>query len=670
MTSLAQAASLLIVFILSAQLAAQNFDPPKVKGPDQATLQAISERTSALRQKVQDLRTQGGENHLPNVEVYLKAAEWIVRHGEFFHADSGKWTLAVLDQGLKRAGDAAAGKFPWLEPAAHWVSRGYRSRIDGSVQPYAVSYPPDYGKVKGKTYRLDIVLHGRDASLTEVKFLYQHGEARAVPKEQEYVQLEIYGRGNNAYRWAGEEDVWEALADLRATEKAQGRGELLDPRRVVLRGFSMGGAGTWHLGLHHPDRFAVIGPGAGFTTTHGYIKDLTNPLPPYQEACLRIYDAVDYTESARMVPIVAYSGEIDAQKAAADNIAKRLDELGIHTMTHLIAPRLAHQFPAEWQKKAEVEWSKWAGPGKGRGPDDTVAFTTYTLRYPSCAWVEITGLEHHYQRASIEAKRAENGLEIKTENIHSFRVRTPDQNRRLIGRVTTIDGEAVDNALHVQKFEHLGYYVKQNGKWQTTIPPDAFPAEKRPLAKIPGLQGPIDDAFTDSFVCVIGTGKAWHEATARFAEAQLERFRREWDKYLRGTLPVVTDKELTEADIAHKHLILFGDPASNSVLGKVIGKLPLKWSNDVLEFDRERYDAATHVPVLIYPNPLNPSKYVVLNTGHTFHEAEFKGTNAQLYPRLGDYAILKPTPTKKDDAAYEVIHAGLFDELWKMADRK
>jgi len=61
---------------------------------------------------------------------------------------------------------------------------------------------------------------------------------------------------------------------------------------------------------------------------------------------------------------------------------------------------------------------------------------------------------------------------------------------------------------------------------------------------------------------------------------------------------------------------------------------------------------------------------VVLNTGHTFHEAEFKGTNAQLYPRLGDYAILKPTPTKKDEAAYEVIHAGLFDESWKVADRK
>ena len=48
------------------------------------------------------------------------------------------------------------------------------------------------------------------------------------------------------------------------------------------------------------------------------------------------------------------------------------------------------------------------------------------------------------------------------------------------------------------------------------------------------------------------------------------------------------------------------------------------------------------------PNPLNASRYVVLNTGHTFHAADFQGTNALLYPRLGDYAVLKLQPTQAD----------------------
>ena len=37
-----------------------------------------------------------------------------------------------------------------------------------------------------------------------------------------------------------------------------------------------------------------------------------------------------------------------------------------------------------------------------------------------------------------------------------------------------------------------------------------------------------------------------------------------------------------------------------------------------------------------------------------------------LYPRLGDYAIVKPAPTAKDLAAFDVVTAGLFDEHWQV----
>ena len=61
-------------------------------------------------------------------------------------------------------------------------------------------------------------------------------------------------------------------------------------------------------------------------------------MPDYQEKCLRIYDAIDYAENARMIPIVAYSGGDDPQKLAADNIENRLKELKIDAMTHLVKP--------------------------------------------------------------------------------------------------------------------------------------------------------------------------------------------------------------------------------------------------------------------------------------------------------------------------------------------
>jgi hypothetical protein len=86
----------------------------------------------------------------------------------------------------------------------------------------------------------------------------------------------------------------------------------------------------------------------------------------------------------------------------------------------------------------------------------------------------------------------------------------------------------------------------------------------------------------------------------------------------------------------------------------------------------QKYESEKYLPMLIYPNPLSPitsKRYVVLNSGHTFHEAEFKGTNALLFPHLGDYAVVRPIPTAKDPAAFEVMKSGIFDETWKINDR-
>ena len=55
-----------------------------------------------------------------------------------------------------------------------------------------------------------------------------------------------------------------------------------------------------------------------------------------------------------------------------------------------------------------------------------------------------------------------------------------------------------------------------------------------------------------------------------------------------------------------------------------------------------RYAADTHVPVLIYPNPLNPKKYVVLNSGFTFREYDYLN-NARQVPKLPDYAVIDVT---------------------------
>ena len=66
--------------------------------------------------------------------------------------------------------------------------------------------------------------------------------------------------------------------------------------------------------------------------------------------------------------------------------------------------------------------------------------------------------------------------------------------------------------------------------------------------------------------------------------------------------------------------------------------------------------------MLIYPNPLNPKRYIVLNTGFTFCEYG-RSSNALQVPNVPDYAVLEiANPTN-------VPLAGFFDEEWKVTDR-
>ena len=623
------------------------FDPPKASKPDEATLKTIAEKTEELRKAVAALKEKKlADDVVIEVEIYLKAAENIVRFEEWYAAASGKWALTTLDQGLARAKQAEGGKAIWRDAPGKWVLRAYRSLVDGSIQPYAVLLPPDFGKDPNKKWRLDIVLHGRDGALTEAKFIATH--QGTAPKDLGYVQLEVYGRGNNAYRWAGERDVFEAWTQFRYSGDND---KLLDANRVVLRGFSMGGAGTWHIGLRHSGEFCVIGPGAGFTETHGYIANLPKELPDYQEKCLRIYDAVGYAENAFNVPVVAYSGEIDAQKKAADNIENALKGFKEPVkFTHLIAPGLAHQLPKEWQDKAEVEYRKFADKGRDPNPK-RVRFVTYT-HSGGCGWIETRGIEKSYEKAVVDASRDGAQITVTTSNVRILCFVLKN------GRyVVTADGQKVD--LEITN-GGLGYLEKQNGKW--VAPEDLSLRISKKPEKWRFMQGPIDDAFTSTFFVVAPKGDGWPAAA-------LKQFEGLWEKYFRGRFPRVLPAEYEKELFGN--LILFGDPHSNPLIAKVLPKLPITWTKDKLVVNGVEYDPKTHVPVLIYPNPLSQNQdYVVINSGHTFKEADLKGTNALLYPRLGDWAVIKPTPTDKDPAAYEVVAAGLFDENWQFPKKK
>jgi hypothetical protein len=604
----------------------------------------LEQRVAALRKK--DLP----DTLLADVEIFLKAAQWIVRFDEFLVEDAVAQTLSVLKTGIARAEELAGGKSPWTA-AKGMVIRAYRSKLDGSLQPYRVLIPESYDS--RKRVRLDIVMHGTNRRMAEVVFMARP-QVNQLFKDVDFIQLEALGRTNNAYRWAGEADVFECL-------EAAKRSYAIDADRVVVRGFSMGGASGWHLGLHHPDQWAAVEAGAGFTETLKYAR--ISELPPHQMKALHIYDSVDYSLNAFNVPTVGYGGEEDGQLQASVNIREQLmkegftfEPDGLNFTTNdlravfLVGPKTPHRWHPESKQRSEafiVEAVK-----KGRSAPDHIRFVTYTTRYNRCFWVTVEGLEQHYERAEVDAKRSDGGaaVEIKTKNVSRLALTTAG------AKSLAIDGQSFTIAAGRNDLR----FQKQAGVWKEGRPASGA------VLKRHGLQGPIDDAFLDSFLCVRPTGESANTPAGAYAKQALDRFSDEFAKFFRGDVRVKDDTAVTPEDIAAHHLIVFGDPQSNRLFGKLAGKLPLQWSAKELTFGGKSYDASKHVVAMIYPNPLNPNRYVVLNSGHTFHEEELWATNAQLFPRLGDHAVLGLRQAAEGKVESEVVTAGFFDEQWKL----
>jgi dienelactone hydrolase len=636
--------------------------PPGITVSD-AVRSELEEGAALLGQQIDALRDELKSKPallelLPDAQIYHNAVRYALAYGEFFKSNEIQTARALLKQGGERVDQLRQGKAPWIT-ATGLVVRGYVSRIDGSVQPYGLVVPPSFQPGTAHSFRLDFWFHGRGETLSELDFINgrQRSPGEFVPPNA--FVLHLYGRYCNGDRLAGETDLFEALDNVKKYYP-------IDENRLVVRGFSLGGAACWHFAAHHAWRWAAAAPGAGFSETADFLKVYQNEkLQPswYEKKLWHLYDATDYAVNLFNCPTVAYSGEIDKQKQAADMMARALAEEGIE-MTHIIGPKTAHAYQPDAKK--EINRRIDAIVERGRNPvPDKVHFTTWTLRYNQMHWVTVDALEQHWERARVDAEldRANNAVKITAKNVSSLTLSFPpglcplDNTRPL--RVE-IDGRKIDAARVQSDRSWTAHFRKSGGKWLS-----ATNTAEIELGKHHGLQGPIDDAFMDSFMMIRPTAKPMNEKVGAWAAAEFAHATNHWRLQFRGEARVKNDVDITDADIAAHHLVLWGDPASNQLLARIADKLPIRWDAKGVTVGPQTYAADHHAPVLIYPNPLNPKKYVVLNSGFTFREYDYLN-NARQTPKLPDYAVVDVNVPVSSRAPGGIVDAGFFGEKWEL----
>lgn len=644
--------------------------PPGVKIAE-ADRAELEKGVAELGKEIDDLRVAlrgkaGQLELLPDIQVFHNAVRYALKYDEFFNLKEVPVARNLLKVGLERARQLRDGKPAWVH-ATGLVVRGYVSRIDGSVQPYGLVVPNTYQSDSPHKFRLDFWCHGRGETLSELSFVDQRMKNRGEFTPPNAFVVHLYGRYCNANKFAGEVDLFEAYEHIRKHYP-------IDENRLVIRGFSMGGAACWQFATHYPGMWAAAAPGAGFSETPEFLdvfqKEKLQPTW-YEKKLWGLYNCTDYAINLFNCPTVAYSGEDDKQKQAADVMARELAKQGI-TLTHIIGPKTGHKYHPD----AKVEINRLIDSIVARGRDpvpERVVFTTRTLRYNRCLWVALDGISEHWEEALIDASIL-SGTGIKSAPRKFVRVAATNVTAFTLDfpagyapwSVTeapsvSVNGKAVAALPRVATDRSWKVSIRKDGDGWKVVPQ----ASAEGLAKIPGLQGPIDDAFFDRFVMVQPTGQPMNDKVGKWASAEMKHAVVHWRKQFRGEAIVKDDKEITDADIASSNLVLWGDPSSNAVLARIADKLPIRWTAKGVEVGGKTFSADNHVPVLVFPNPLNPKKYVVLNSGFTFREYDYLN-NARQVPRLPDWAVVDVSSPVTSRSPGGIVAADFFDEAWKL----
>ena len=647
--------------------------PPKGIELDPSAMATLLARCKSIRTQWQLLHEQQAANEEnlsnqqvksfePEVLVFPRAVELAIEFGQFYKPGDTDLASKLLDEASRRLNVVSSGG-NWYQVIGfrdqqeqQLLVGGFRSSIDQSIQPYSIVIPSGFAAHDARPRRLDLWFHGRGEKLSEVTFLSNQKRNAGPYTPQDTFVLHPYGRYSNAFKFAGEIDVLESLQYIQSRLP-------VDTRRISVRGFSMGGAACWQFATHYSDRWFAANPGAGFSETPDFLQSFQNEpvqktTPSYQKTLWQLYDCPVWANNLTNCPTVAYSGEVDRQKQAADVMEATLREKGIK-LVHVIGPNTAHKIHPDSKLEIEQRMQQLAQAVPNRMPS-RVEFTTVTLRYHKMHWLDVQGLEQHWTPATVIAEVQGSTIHVSTKNINRLRLtfppgQWPGHPRNQVQ--VTIDGTTLSGPMVSSDRSWQWELSRSEGSWKPAIP-------SQTRRKRPGLQGPIDDAFMSTFLFVLPSGRSDDPTVQDWVTQESKHARNHWRKHFRGDIQQTEDRDVTAQDISSCNLILFGDPTSNSFLKRIESELPVKWKQEEIAIGNQSVPRQGHVPVMIFPNPLNPNRYVVINSGFTFREYDYLN-NARQTPKLPDWGLIDIRRGATSQFPGEVKAAGFFDEQWE-----
>lgn len=548
-------------------------------------------------------------------EIIRKQPDYLLYH--VHPASLPRWSdgAAHFLEAAKAGNDAFAGMTSGTRP--------FRSRIDHQLLLYKITLPKDYDPAR-KKYPLRVNLHA-GGGFSWLAY-WVTGKPDTTPRGASSDGAIHISPAGRQHVGMGEVAILEAIADVK-------KNYAVEDDRVTIGGASWGGTGGFHFATFLPDHFS-----AAHSLTGGGNYNL--PVGNGR------FDAYMLSDNLAGLPFLIWDtpgdGHFKANHAFAEELRQHAkDHPGSYPHLELTDPKGGHGII---DKKLREEGEQWlASQVRNRYPRLAV-FKTYGLRYDGAYWARMDTVEQPDRPARIEVQMAAGGCKVAVDNVDRFHL---DLASPLVGNVpmvpVTINGaEPVSTPAG-----KTAYFWKTANGWK--LSGVRYPEG---LIKKHGLSGPIQDAFMDHPVLMVH-GK---ETTTKTLDDIVNHLVSTGDGsgFLRTGFERKPDNDVSEKDLAEKNLILVGTPKQNRLLAKIADKLPVTFLDDGVKIAGKEYRGARIGLTMVYPNPLNPERYVLLVP------EIYSGTRPYDYP---DYVVLQPQDGK---GLPRILAKGSFDARWQL----
>jgi len=521
-------------------------------------------------------------------------------------------TLALRDrlrrdlQRLLRAEAQSRTGFPHMVEEEGSRLRAYFSEIDCTLQPYSVSVPGAYDPAV--RWPLIVSLHGHG--------WWRPFQGHPAPRYGGAFCVSPHGRGATDYMDLGELEVLRAVEEVR-------RDFSIDPDRIYIHGSSMGGTGSFHLGVHYADRFAGIAPIAGnadfrtWTSRWGWNHPFPGRHGKLRDWLQEAHTARAFAGNLLNLPtyVIHGGGDTVVPPEHARTTVAQMRELGC-PVEYREFPGAGHGgFPGAAVQEA-LAWT--CGQERSRYPR-RVRWQANLLRHGKAYWVRLEQKARPGEFAGIDALAEDDShVRIQADNLLMFSLeRAPELFDLKKPLFVSVNGDRVIFPARTSGRQWLTLrYAEGRGWADTAVQPPA-----KGLRKGPGLEGPISEALRQPFVVVVGTaGK--YSLTRELWWREAKWFMHEWRRRNGEGCPLIRDKDCTAYTAERRNLILLGGPSDNSVTAQLAGRLPLGQLAELVvgvslesgsEHALSRLLRTPDVGLFtVYPNPFHPDRLVVV----------------------------------------------------------